>query len=120
MFLLVNYLTYKLVYVIPSFLRWIFHDIGSNRFNTTDFQLGVLAKRSVTESTAYPFVRSHHNHTAPAYMYGLEVHHNHERAMELDVLINGLGHKSNAHPPDGYEARGNMECRRLPEHGKIE
>ena len=60
-------------------------------------------------------------------MYGLEVHHNHEQAMELDqmngrtkwvdyegletsqlkehnVLINDLGHKSNAHPPDGYEA----------------
>ena len=41
-------------------------------------------------------------------MYGLEVHHNHEQAMELDqmngILINDLRHKSNAHPPDGYEA----------------
>jgi hypothetical protein len=47
------------------------------------------------------------HHTDPAYMYGLEVHHNHEQVMELDqmngVLINDLGHKSNAHPPDGYE-----------------
>ena len=46
----------ELDYGNPSFLRWIPHDLGSNRFNTSDFQLGVLAKRSVTESNAYPFV----------------------------------------------------------------
>ena len=30
-----------------SFLQWIPHDLGSKRFNCTDFQLGVLAKRSL-------------------------------------------------------------------------
>ena len=42
-----------------SYLRWIPYDLGSKRFNCVDFQLGVLAKRSVTESNAYPFVNFH-------------------------------------------------------------
>ena len=39
-----------------SYLWWIPHDLGSKRFNYVDFQLGVLAKRSVMESNVYPFV----------------------------------------------------------------
>ena len=53
-----NYFPYdELDYVNPSFLQWIPHDdLGSKRFNCVDFQLGVLVRRSITESNAYPFV----------------------------------------------------------------
>ena len=54
---LVNYCPCELDYTNTSYLRWIPHDLGSNRFNCESSQLGVLAKWSSMGSNAYPFVR---------------------------------------------------------------